>query len=87
MLFVSKIAKECADRGDLARARIYTQAALGIRAVLLRGALAGHVFQIIISIAQRHGFEKINVDIVDGNAVDRQPARHETLVVLEHTQE
>ena len=87
MLFVSQIAKECADRGDLARARIYTQAELGIRTVLLRGALAGHVFQIIIGIAQRHGFEKVNVDIIDGNAVDRQLARHEPLVVLEHTQE
>ena len=87
MLFVGQISKKSADRGDLACARIYAQAELSIRAVLLRGALAGHVFQIIISIAQRHGFEKVNVDIVDGNAVDRQPARHETLVVLEHTQE
>ena len=87
MLFVGQIAKKCADRGDLACARIYAQAELGIRTVLLRGALAGHVFQIIIGIAQRHGFEKVNVDIIDGNAVDRQLARHETLVVLEHTQE
>ena len=87
MLFIGQIAEKGADRGHLARAGGAVQTVIGRSAVLLGRALARHVFQIVVDIRQGDIPQKIQINVVDRDLVERHIFWDQPLVALEHPEE